>query len=106
MEEEIDRINQTLPDTQSADKGAAINQWIRSVIDRMEHYKAEHKILVKEAVTLLELALWKANLEENDVDLEGVRATRGQVKRARKERFITSGAGIIIKNVLPFLGLK
>jgi hypothetical protein len=98
MKEEIDRINQTLPV-----RAGAINRWIESVLRRMEHYKVEHKVLMKEAMTLLELALWKANLHENDIDLEGVRVTRGQVKRARKERCITSGAGIIIKNVLPFL---
>ena len=106
MKEEIDRINQTLPDTQSVAKGAAINQWIESVHPKMEHYKTEHQLLVKEAMTLLELALWKAKLDENAVALGGVRVTRRQVKRARKERCITSGAGIIIKNVLPFLELK
>ena len=106
IKEEMDRINQILPDTQSAAKGAAIQQWIESLHSKMEHYKTEHKILVKEAVPLLELALWKVNLDENDVDLEGVRVTRRQVKRARKDRCITSGAGIIIKNVLPFLQLS
>jgi hypothetical protein len=40
--------------------------WMRSVIDRMEHYKAEHNILVNEAATLLELALWKAKLDEKE----------------------------------------
>ena len=107
MKEEIDRINQTLPGIPASEKTAAIQQWIRSVTGRVEHYKAEHRLLVKEATTLLELALWKANLDENDIDLEGVRVTRGrrQIKRARKERCITSGAGIIIKNVLPFLEL-
>jgi hypothetical protein len=108
MREEIESINQTLPDTPSGwEKTAAIEQWIRAVFRDIEHYKTEHQIILKEAMTLLELALWKANLEENGVDLEGVRVTRGrrQVKRARKERCITSGAGIIIKNVLPFLEL-
>ena len=108
MKEEIDRINQTLPNIRSREKTAAIQQWIRSVIGRVEHYKAEHRMLVKEATTLLELAIWKANLDETESGVpsqEGVRATRRQVKRARKERCITSGAGIIIKNVLPFLEL-
>lgn len=104
MREEMDRINLVLPD--SYNKTVTIRQWIRSVLDKVEHYKYEHKVLVKEAMALLELALWKVNLGENDVALEGVRATRRQVKRARKERCITSGAGIIIKNVLPFLELK
>ena len=55
-------------------------------------------------MTLLELALWKANLDENEFtgiasQDEGVRVTRGQRKRARREVCITSGAGVIIKNV-------
>ena len=77
----------------------------------MEQYKSEHQALLKEAMTLLELALWKANLHENEANdaacaQEGVRVTRGQRKRARKDRYITSGASIVIKNVLPFLALN
>ena len=107
MKDEIDSINQTLPNT--PEKTTAIQQWIIRVFSRMDHYKTEHKVLVKEAMTLLELALWKANLDDNEAGVpsqEGVRVTRRQVKRARKERCITSGAGIIIKNVLPFLDLE
>ena len=111
MEEEIDRINQTLPNIPAIEKVEAIQQWIERVLSRMKHYKSEHKALVKEAMTLLELALWKANLRENETDdaaaaQEGVIVTRGRVKRARKDRCITSGASIVIKNVLPFLALK
>jgi hypothetical protein len=111
MQEEIDRIKQTLPNIRANEKTEAIRQWITSVLQRMEHYKSEHKMLVDEAMTLLELALWKANLHENEdnnaaVAQEGVRVTRGQRKRARKDRSITSGASIVIKNVLPFLALK
>eukprot|EP00985_Skeletonema_marinoi_P011255 scaffold5329_cov126-Skeletonema_marinoi.AAC.10 len=65
--------------------------------------------MLKEATTLLELALWKADLNEKEeglVEREGVRTTRGRRKRARKEICITSGASIVIKNVLPFLELK
>ena len=106
---EIDRINQILPGISASDKTEAIQQWMRSLFQKIKHYKTEHRVLVKEAMTLLELALWKANLDDNEAGVpsqEGVRVTRRQVKRARKERCITSGAGIIIKNVLPFLELK
>ena len=75
---------------------------------RLDQYKAQHRSLLREATTLLELALWRANLEDNEVGVlekEGVR-TRRQIKRARKEISITSGANIVIKNVLPFLELK
>ena len=79
-----------------------------TVTRRLNHYKDEHKALLKEAATLLELALWKANLDHNEggqLDREGVRTTRGSRKRARKEICVTSGASIVIKNVLPFLQL-
>ena len=88
-----------------------IREWIRSVIDKMNHYKAEHQRLLNEAATLIELAIWKANLDDNNGGRtmsmrEGVRTTRGSVKRARRELCVTSGASIVIKNVLPFLELK
>ena len=107
MKEEIDRINQVLLNTADWGKTSAIQQWIDRVISRMEQYKTQHNTLLKEATTLLELALWKAKLDDeytgNDDGQEGARVTRGRVKRARKERCVTSGANIVIKNVLPFL---
>eukprot|EP00985_Skeletonema_marinoi_P006813 scaffold2992_cov103-Skeletonema_marinoi.AAC.3 len=109
MKGEINRINQVLPDTFTLEKTAVTQQWIRSVIRLLDHYKVEHKAVLKEATTLLELALWKADLNEKEeglVEREGVRTTRGRRKRARKEICITSGASIVIKNVLPFLELK
>ena len=105
---EINSINQTLP-TISRGKTEVIQQWMRSVINRLNHYMAEHHNILMEATTLLELALWKANLDDNGGDRlerEGVRTTRGSRKRARKEICVTSGASIVIKNVLPFLALK
>ncbi len=105
MRDEIDRINQVLPGTTSWQKAGEIQQWIRSIIRRVNRYKSEHSNLLKEATTLLELALWKANLDGNEggLEREGVRTTRGSRKRARKEMSVTSGASIVIKNVLPFL---
>eukprot|EP00985_Skeletonema_marinoi_P014477 scaffold7337_cov106-Skeletonema_marinoi.AAC.13 len=109
MKGEINRINQVLRDTTSPQKTPVVRDWIRSVIRLLDHYKAEHKAMLKEATTLLELALWKADLNEREeglVEREGVRTTRGRRKRARKEICITSGASIVIKNVLPFLELN
>eukprot|EP00986_Skeletonema_menzelii_P017973 scaffold23395_cov74-Skeletonema_menzelii.AAC.1 len=71
--------------------------------------KGEINVINEEATTLLELALWKANLDHNEggvLEREGVSTTRRQLKRARKEICVTSGASIVIKNVLPFLALK
>jgi len=75
-------------------------------LNRMEQYKNEHMVLVKEAMTLLELALWKTKLHDDAAEQEGVRVTRGQRKRKRKDSCITSGASIVIKNVLPFLAFE
>eukprot|EP00986_Skeletonema_menzelii_P001729 scaffold470_cov77-Skeletonema_menzelii.AAC.1 len=107
MNDEINRINQTLPTITSAfGKTPKIQQWMRSVIHRLDHYKAEHQRVLKEATTLLELVLWKAKLDDNGgVEGEGVR-TVGEVERAREEVRVTSGADVVIKNVLPFLLLK
>ena len=108
MNNEINRINQVLP-TITLKKTEAIQQWIGTVSNRLDHYKAEHKALTKEATMLLELALWKANLDGNEGDSlerERVRTTRGSRKRARKEIYVTSGSDVVIKNVLPFLQLS
>jgi len=109
MSEEIQRINQILPSTGPHEKDDVIIEWIRSVISRIEHYKAEHSSLLKKATTLLELALWKAKLAGFKVDDKESVAEKAAKKAkiddegARKEARITSGADIIIKNVLPYL---
>jgi len=107
MREEINRINRILSSANKWRTTAEIQQWITSVIGRIEHFKTEHKALLKEATTLLELALWKAHLDENEGGTiqQVVGTTRGQRKRARKEICVTSGASVVIKNVLPFLTL-
>mmetsp|Transcript_30508 Transcript_30508/g.61219 ORF Transcript_30508/g.61219 Transcript_30508/m.61219 type:complete len:83 (+) Transcript_30508:729-977(+) len=82
---------------------------MRLVTRRLNRYKDEHKALLKEATTLLELALWKTSLDDKNggvLEEEGVRTTRGKRKRARKDKSVTSGASIVIKNVLPFLQLE
>jgi hypothetical protein len=107
MNNEINRINQVLPSIR-AEKTEEVQQWMESVISHLDRYKTEHHGILKEATTLLELALWKANLGDNgggQLEREGVRTTRGSKKRARREICVTSGASIVIKNVLPFLQL-
>jgi hypothetical protein len=107
MQEEIDRINQTLPNIR-IEKAGAIKKWITRILSRMEHYKSEHKSLLKEAMTLLELALWKAKLlneageKKCKVD-EVTKKAKIDTEAARKEHRFTCGASIVIKNVLPFL---
>jgi hypothetical protein len=77
----------------------------------MEHYKTEHQVLVKKAMTLLELALWKAKLLNETYEKkcnvnEVTKEARSDDEAARKEHRVTCGASIVIKNVLPFLALK
>ncbi|KAK1737798.1 hypothetical protein QTG54_011570 [Skeletonema marinoi] len=67
MNEEIDSINQILPNTPAGGwddeyddeggKARAIRTWIRSVLGKIIHYKAEHQHLLDEVATSLQLAL-------------------------------------------------
>ena len=109
MIEEINRINKVLPIIHADDKTNEIIQWMDSVMDKMNHYKAEHLRYVKEGVTLLELALWKAKLDEK----EGCECEEGRTKKAevhvenaRKDKRMICGADMVINNVLPFLQLE
>jgi hypothetical protein len=109
MNQEIDRINQDLPNPPAGEKAGVIRMWIRSVISRMEHYKAEHLVLLKEDMTQLEVALWKAKLDDKDDDHSNLRVqakkAKIDVESMRNEGRIMSGASIVINNVLPFLKL-
>ena len=105
---EINRINQVLPNTPTDEKTEEIRQWMDSVIDKLDLYKSEHCRYVKEGITLLELALWKAKLDEKEEH-----AAEGKPKKAkidaeivRKDKRMTCGADTVINNVLPFLQLE
>jgi hypothetical protein len=117
MIEEIQRINQVLPGSAHDEKSSEIVEWIQSVSRKIDHYKAEHRALLREATALLELAVWKAKLAgitaEDDKKCSQVSAAANTVnnakidiEEAKKEARITSGADIIIKNVLPYLKME
>ena len=102
MNDEIERINQLLPNTpinmdlpsvNRYQKTAEIRQWMGRVLQRIQHYKSEHYTLLKNNITQLELALWKSNLPSVDA----------AESRGRDEARITCGANIIIPHVLSFL---
>jgi len=107
MNEEIDTINQILPNTLTGTtyvddpgwKTRAMRMWIISVLRKMEHYKSEHRALLKEAATTLELALWKSRLcgDNNDVP-EG-----DEERRAECRNDCGADMSIVIPNVLSFL---
>ena len=105
---EINRINQVLSNTPADGKTFEIRQWMELLIDKMDHYKFEHYIYVKEGVILLELALWKAKLGEKGDNCEEGKTKQAKIDAAsaRNERRITCGADMVIKNVLPFLQLE
>ena len=88
MNQEINSINQVFPNTPANEKTDAIRLWIRSVIYRMEHHKAEHSILLKENMTQLELAVWKAKLDDEEeggsLDGNAAKKARIDVSSARK----------------------
>ncbi len=107
MTSEINRINRSLPFlSEEGIQTEGIQQWMQSVLRRITHYKADHRNLLKEAMALLELALWKAKLDANgeECSLES-KTKRRKIddEDIRKESRVTCGANIIIKNVLPFL---
>ena len=109
MNDEINMINRALP-TLNAEgiQTDGIKQWIQSVLRLINHLRTEHDRLLKEAMMLLELALWKAKLlPGNEVDVLGSKSKKAKIDYdgIRQEQRITSGANIIIKNVLPFLKL-
>ena len=95
MKEEIHQINQILPND-AGDKAFTIQRWIQSVIRKMESCTVGHQNLLMEATTLLEIALWKVKLDEIE---------EGDDTCTKNELRVTSGASIVIKNVLPFLRL-
>ena len=110
MSEEIKRIDRVLPNTDAGDflpnvggKARVIRVWITSVHHKMEHYKAEHCTLLKEAATTLELALWKSRLggDNNDVPAEG-----DENGRAECRNNCGADMSIIISNVLLFLKIE
>jgi hypothetical protein len=108
MNEEINRINQVLPNTRANEKTEEIRQWMEIVLDKLDHYKVQHCRYVKEGITLLDLALWKAKLGEQEEYAEEGQQMKAKVDAecSRKDKRITCGADMVIKNVLPFLQLE
>ncbi len=125
MKTEIDRINQVLPNTLAENKTEAIRNWLETVSSRIKHYKSEHYTLLKNNMSLLELALWKTKLREYGDAKEFSFSTDLRVLMAKKmtllefahckakfdEEFVAArqkarvkcGANIIIPHVLSFL---
>ena len=128
--DEINRINQVLPviDARAVDKTRAIQEWMQSVLNSMDRYKAEHYALLKECMTILELALWGAKIadaekeRDNDnkslaaissVSLEETLSEKLNIDNDNNEewsfRQVQRGvcsADFVIQNVIPYLTCK
>ena len=96
MREEINRINLILPNS-TGDKSLIIQTWIESLIKRIESYKVGHQNILKWATHVLELALWKVKIDENEEEGDDL-FTRNEIR-------VKSGSSAVIRNVLPFLRL-
>ena len=80
------------------EKTNARRLWVSSVINTMERYKAEHNRLLKEEhMAQVELD------EKEDEPCSCNLRQQHDVESMRREKRITSGACIVIKNVLPSL---
>ena len=64
MKDKIDLINRVLRKSIALEKTVAIQKWVSKILRLFNHYKTEHSALLKEATALLELALWKARLDD------------------------------------------
>jgi hypothetical protein len=78
---------------------------LRSIRAKLDHFEDELPKL-KEATTILEIALWKMKMSENG---HQDRATQSQKKMKaddssiRSQNRVTCGADVVIGHVLPFL---
>lgn len=95
IEEQIKWVNRFLPTISSSMKTMALQQWIESILDKLNYYKTEHYKLLKEAATDLELALWKTKLENERVQVWD--------KRQREECRFVCKSNIVIPSVVSFL---
>ena len=81
--------------------------WFSNVKSKLSHYEAEYQQL-KEATTMLELALWKMKLDESNCQ-GGKGETQYNKKRKIEDVYLRSqcrvncGADIVIEHVLTYL---
>ena len=112
MTQLINRVQLSLRTTPTSSKTTCIQNWMVSVHRSFNKYKRQHEKMIKDASTLLELALWKFMLEEtNEVSISEVKPNKRakvDVNNTRMQVRVTSGAvmSIVIKNVFPYLRLK
>ena len=112
MNVEIDAINQILPDDTARlqpwvvawdipagwDEGEKIRRWIRSVIDKINHYKAEQRRLLDEEVaTKLQLALPQDIVKNNVLPFIELPTHKFEVREEEEEEGRgRTGRGVLV----------
>ena len=78
---------------------------LRSIQDKLAHFECEYPKL-KEATTLLELALWKLRMNAHShtgMNIRRQKKRKTDEASVRRQSRVTCGANVIIGHVLPFL---
>jgi hypothetical protein len=76
--------------------------WFAGFNSKLAGYEARYQEL-KEATTLLELTLWRNNINENSQGRNSKKKAKVEETDRRKECRINCGAHIVIEHVLPYL---
>lgn len=98
LENEILRLNRILPKLKDDRKLTKLHKWTESIHYKIESSKLVHnKNIMKQALTSIELGLWKIKLANDHVTSRN--------KRKRAQCRVNCGVDVVIKNVLPFLTL-
>eukprot|EP00984_Skeletonema_dohrnii_P027758 scaffold17415_cov101-Skeletonema_dohrnii-CCMP3373.AAC.3 len=109
MKDKIESINGLLHPEGPEGKTMTLFIWLQHVQVDIDYYKLEHNNLLKESMSLLELALWKIKLDEKEESMLEVPTTkkakigRKQKKTMRAQCRQECNATVVIENVLPFL---
>lgn len=74
--------------------------WLNRIRSKLVNYEDEYNRL-KEATTMLELALWKYKMEESESNKK--RKRTGETDDFREQCRVSCRADIVIEHVLPFL---
>ena len=97
MNEKINSINRILPETPAGDvddefaislKARAIERWIKSLLGKLLHYKAEHQRLLGETETTLQLALPQEIVRNNIIPFLELPPHELAVWRSRRETYL------------------
>jgi hypothetical protein len=78
---------------------------LRSIREKLAHFEVELPKL-KEVTTILELAMWKVRMHENDLQdgtTHQLKKSKTDKSSSRQQCRVTCGADVIISNVLPYI---